>query len=216
MPLYTKKEWAKMCGMNTGNLSNYVARAQVIYTGDLIDDQLPVNAEFLKRRTDLLKTKPKSADQNPKNDTQSAAIDPPSDRIHIPAADTPKFDPKNKYALDAEKVFYEIENKKIQNDILQERLIKLKGQTLPTEMAIYLFSEQLRNQTEAYKNAMEKQLAKWAKASNVSKEIIGKMRKDIIQSINEANKNAIAQTKKGIKKIIRENSDKKDVGEHDI
>lgn len=217
MPKYTKKEWAALCGMNTGNLSNYAVRGQVIYTGDLIDDQLPVNADFLKRRADLLKTKPASTVQDPKTDnTQAAVSEQPSERIHRPNPIPPKADARNKYALEAEKKFYEIENAKVQNDILHEKLLKLRGESIPTDMVTMLFAEQTRNMTDTFKNTLEKHLSQWAKASGIGRDEVAKYRKEITRSINDANKNALAQTKKGLRKIINETSNKKDVGEREI
>lgn len=49
MAFLTKKEFADLCGMTTGNLSNYITRKKVFPSGDLIDDTFAANKEFLEK-----------------------------------------------------------------------------------------------------------------------------------------------------------------------
>lgn len=62
MALYTRVEYAGLCGVSSGDLSNYVKRQKVYVSkddegGEMIDDQLPANAEFLRKRKALMAEK---------------------------------------------------------------------------------------------------------------------------------------------------------------
>ena len=50
MNLITKKEYAKLAGMPTKDLSNYIKREKVFCHGKLIDLDLPENILFLEHR----------------------------------------------------------------------------------------------------------------------------------------------------------------------
>lgn len=60
MALLTKPEFAALCKIPTKNLATYIGRAKVIESGGYIDDQNPINAEFLAHRREFLaeKTEP--------------------------------------------------------------------------------------------------------------------------------------------------------------
>ena len=49
MALHSKKDFAIMCGLSTGNLANNITRGKVITTGKFIDDKIEKNQFFLKK-----------------------------------------------------------------------------------------------------------------------------------------------------------------------
>jgi len=51
MALHTKKQFADLCGITPGNLSNYASpkRRKVVYSGDYVEDTIEPNISFLKK-----------------------------------------------------------------------------------------------------------------------------------------------------------------------
>jgi hypothetical protein len=209
MPVHSKKAWAEMCGLSTGNLSNYVKRGEVIYSGDFVDDAVPTNRDFLTKRQSYLKSKGLNPEKSP-------VVSPDPVPVKKPAKEKKtRGDMPGLYELKIEKLIEDIQKTELENAILSEKLLKVTGESIPVEMVKALFSEYGRIMSTTLKNAMERNLIQWGKINNASREQIGRARKDIIDSINEANDTAISETKKEIKKIIQITSNKKEVGEHE-
>src|SRR5690242_19771966 len=53
MRMLTKKEYAKLAGITTKDLSTYIKREKVICYGNLIDPEVPENQLFIEHRLEM-------------------------------------------------------------------------------------------------------------------------------------------------------------------
>lgn len=230
MAFQSKKEFADACGMTTGNLSNYIARKKVLLSGDLIDDSINPNKEFLIKWSTInaakISANLKSADAGDTEDIPQTNfkgptvpnIQPPASNITIPNTKANKAAQndvkgimtleREKKQLDVIKTGEEITHLKLKNE-------KLQGDNIPTNMVREVFRRHSQNISASFKSGIENLIVEFEKSANLKRDKVAALRGKMITIINEAIENAIKESKKEISNIVQEVSVKKGVGERE-
>jgi len=219
MPLHTKKQFADLCGIKTGDLSNYQKRGKVSYSGDYIDDAIEPNISFLKKALD--KKNGCQVPETPKEETLPLTKELTTLNISEPKIRTPKAPnvkpPKEKeatgYNLGINKTALQIENLELKNRELEQKLNVKLGEYIPRAPVLVTFKYHAKNIAVAFKNSMEGILTRYA--NNFTNEEMASIRALLTEEINHSQRSAIEQTKKSISEIIAISSNKKEVGERE-
>jgi hypothetical protein len=218
MALYTKKEFAKLCEIETKDLSNYIRRGKVVLTSDeKIDSELLDNVYFLDKRRELLAKKKDelklpSEEQALNNRTAEKKATAPQSKFDFPTEIAPVS--KN-YQIDGDIKTQELEKSKIQTDILRAKREKMSGELVPTDLIRNLIGNHSKSITIAFQNAAENFLIKIAKKKGFEIEEKAELRKELIEIINTAVSDSIELSQKMLKSIVAEYSNKKDQGERE-
>lgn len=219
MPLHTKKQFADLCGIKTGDLSNYQKRSKVVYSGEYVDDSIEPNISFLKKALD--KKNGQQVPETVKEETLPVTKELTTLNISEPKFRTPKTPnvkpPKEKeatgYNLANEKSALQIENLELKNRELEQKLNVKLGEYIPRAPVLVAFKYHTKNIAVAFKNSMEGILTRYA--NNFTNEEMASIRALLTEEINHSQRSAIEQTKKSIGEIISISSNKKEVGERE-
>lgn len=228
MALHTKKQFAELCGIKTGDLSNYAKRGKVVYSGDYVDDTIQPNIDFLKKAADKAPrtfTKP-VAESLPIEEKEVAMVEIKHESPSAPKVEKPIFKqlltkrvskPKEEsgsgYELGQNKLQLQIENLELKNRELEQKIDTRLGETIPKDPVVISFQYINKNMCVNIKTAIENLVTRYEK--NFTPEQFAAIRTGIIKEINTAQKNAVEQSKKQIQEIIAISSTKKEVGERE-
>lgn len=205
MALYKKADFAKLCGLTTGNLTNYITRKQVIMVDGLIDDQESKNKLFLEKR------KPRE------NTTETS--NPPASSSEGHVSETKK---KGKKVETSDNTWAELEKKKLELEILKktEEVEKLKnqnakqqGDVIPYALIPPLFEQQARSFATNFRNGLELMLTKVQKMADLDRDQMAKLKTEQLEIINISINNSFDDMQKVVDKIAADFSQNKGVGE---
>lgn len=212
MAFHSKKEFAELCGMVTNALSVYIKRGKVIMSGEFVDGELLQNKEFLKKWSEKNGVKqPVAIDINPDIKTKEPKIDKPK-RINN-ESDDGYTSPGSLYALDKEKKTLDIEKTAEEIQLLKVKNEKARAVVVPTELVKALFSQHTKSILVEFSNSVDNIITKIAKKKALSNNEVAEIRKELIEEINIAVDKSIDESKKNIKNLMNEYSEKKGVGE---
>jgi hypothetical protein len=210
MAYYTRKDFGSLFAINPGDLSNYIKRGKIVLSGDLIDDSIQINKEFIANRLlKLNRGKVETDDgvpniQTPELGGSSPLITSPDDLLA-----------KEKYhELQKKKIIAEIAQKESATRLNQFKIDKQKGELMPTDMVKIIFTQHTKSIVEEFKNAVDGILTKFSKRRDLDNAEVAEIRGELIKVINSATENAVKTSKKNIQNIISEYSETKEVGEH--
>ncbi len=208
MALYTRKQFQDLCGVDRAYLAVYVKRGKLILTGEMIDDTIPQNKDFLDRQISKLKAASNSQEKS------------------IPAQQVIKNDEpgennqqlrhnfsKNNVALDLELKNADLAKKEVDTRIALLKEEKLRGTVIPTDIVKVVFTQHFKSVTSAFHQAADNLIVNIAKKKDLNREEVADIRGILIEIINEAVKDSIDESKNSITNIIAEYSDKKGIGE---
>ncbi len=199
---YTKKEFAAMTGMTTGNLSNYIRRKKVVVDGsDLIDMTEPKNVAFLE----IYSQKAEIKEIKGKNKKKKAA--PIKKEIATKPDEKAKPKPIDNTILEFEELKTDI--KKLEKKELEIKIAKMEGGLLPIEPLKSLILNYSRTMVIQFRQALEKNIDLLVIKYKLSGADAAMMRRNVVESINEAVEKAVNECKAGIKSITAEYSEKK-------
>lgn len=194
MPILTVKEFAAATGKKPKDIHAYVSGKYVVKTKEgYIDTTDTKNNSFLLKHG--LKK-----DQQEIDEIETGGI----------VSEQEPAKPKEPYFLDR------LKGELLEVSILKGKidLDKKQSEVFPVELVKELVMRQGKNLTESFRRTMESLLDQWALKYKIGREDIMKMVKELIESINEAQNEAIALTKKDMKAIAGEFAAKKGIGEH--
>jgi hypothetical protein len=183
MPIYSRKEYAEMCGMTGGNLSNYIKRGKVIPNEDgHIDSNDFVNAEFLalrqhKRAEFLDKKKPvakKPKSKKPETAPEAAEQTTNTKVTNARLEELREIDEASKLAAKQARLKIELQNEKLETEIRLKRLAvdKAEGKVIPVELVENIITEQSDAGKVAFANGIESLIVRIA----AKKELTGEER----------------------------------------
>ncbi len=210
-----------MCGLSAGNLSNYITRDKVVLSGEFIDDSLPINADFLKKRREKLQDAPPVPETTPiETPPQPVVTTPPV--IHTPQKKPPKGPNIAKPAkdqggdtLERQLKRQELAKKEAETRLLELKEEKIRGEVIHLDLVVQLFNSYTQAIVAGQKDILESFLVNISKEARLSGEQTAHYRGRIIRLLNESADKSIAVARKGIKAMAEEFALKKDVGEHD-
>lgn len=201
MALYNKKEFSKLCGIETKNLSVYIMRKKVVVDeNELIDTTNQLNAAFILKAQAKTVNKGQNIPEEPvvyeakviKNDSkQTQNEDESEDVLSIAALDRKKLE------LDVKKKEADLEAVLIKN-------AKTKGEVIPFELMKPLIAQNNQSLTTAFKNAADEILSAMAKKKNFSNTEVAELNGTLVQAINSAIQKATDQSIKTLDILIND------------
>lgn len=231
MPLYTKKEFAGMCGMSTATLSTYAspARKKVVYTNDYIDSSIEPNISFLSkwsaRKTEKLPenvapplpaaVKKELRLTRPPRLEEMQPEKPPKNRQRLDEEDD-EGPGENEFAgMDAKKVATQIRKMEKEIEKLTLSNQKTRGQVVPIDPINSLFLQDRQSVLIEMKHGLEDILAIFSKRRDLSEFERTEVRAEFTDRLNEAMKRAATMTSASVEAIVGEYSIKRGKGERD-
>jgi hypothetical protein len=202
MTIYTKKEWREKCGLLPPHLTEYIKKGKVkLNEQSLIDDELPLNADFLAKRKEILLDKSKELENN-------AALSP--DKNNKSTKSEGDYE-----TLDRRIKKQDLLKKEAETRLLNLKEEKIKGEHIPTELVKGIVMQMSQSFVTAFKNSMEDFITNIAKEKGLTVNDISNYRGKLVNVINLASENSVKLAKKNIKSLVDEYSEKRGVGEHD-
>lgn len=216
MALYKPTEFADLCGITLANLSTYKGRNKVVCSSNMYDDSNEVNAAFLAKQ---LAKKGRNDDVKPVNTAEKptivvqndAVLDEKRKRSSTKTDDTGEGGSihqldKQKKKLDIEKTAEEIE-------LLRKKNEKMDGDLVPTELAKALIKLHFTSATNQFKNSIENMLTSWTKKKDFSREEVADIRHQLTENMNDAIKQSVKESQKGLLQIVNDYKVKRGIGE---
>lgn len=213
MALYKRKEFYQKCGVSKAYLTTYIGRGKVILTGKMIDDSLPENAYFMRVRLDKMEANGREEGSNILEKPSKPLTDKDVDGLE----DSNLKDDKDGslYKLTLEKKQLDIERAKEDIEIARLKKEKLSGDLIPTDLVKIVFATHSKSITINFHQAVENLLSQIAKQAGLERDQIAKIRGSLIGIINKGVKNAGVTSKKDLKNIVAEYSQKRGRGERE-
>lgn len=200
MAYYRKTDFAKMCGLSTGNLANYVRQGKAVYSGKYVDDSLEVNKAFLKMRQDLLKKQKKKLDKTVK----------PIPLNKINKAD---LQDKNKVSVNKQaelkmlKDEQDLRKKKIAADRAELEYKQMVGSSIPTDLVVQLISLLGQSFVSAFNNASSALLDEVSHRKKLKAKEKAELKGKLVEIINDAQSNAVTEARINIDNIVKQSAD---------
>ena len=215
MALHTKKQFAELCGLTIGNLSNYSNRGKVVYSGDYVDDQIEPNISFLNKWA--TKNKAKLESEETQDEQDEVVINVKTDNRQFAE---PEIKTKPLGKIREPKIPHQSKTEILKNELLVEQigLIRQKrnkgeGELIPIDLVKQSGQTSFKNCAIAFRNILEKRLTRWSK--KFTPEEMAKERSETLRELNQEINNAVDESKKSIAEIISISSNKKEVGERE-
>ena len=234
MAFHSKKEFAKLCGLETNGLAVYIKRQKVVCSGEYIDDSFPVNNQFLKNRLQFLEQKSTENTSvvaeniiEPKqiSKTEFATNHEPKKLPQLEAPVLEKHTKKlrksdlnisagiNRFDLDNQIKLVELDKKTVETQLLRIKEEKLLGTVIPTESVKVLVTQFSKSIMSEFKNGTENILTKITAQANLNRNQVAELRAEFVEVINAAINASVDDAKKGLQNLVSEISLKKEVGE---
>lgn len=216
---WNKKEFASLCGLSTGNLTNYIRRGRVIVRAGFISDTIPENRDFLVYRQEFLEIKadptlkpavvkpekpPKivkeKKEKPPKKERVTDGIKTISQRsrgIKLDYGDNAPSQLKEKQQKLIDKAEIEIKLKQLQYE-------NLLAKNIPTDIVKNIIKQLGHSFINEYKSGMEAFLMELSQAKIIDREQFAKYKGVIVKMINTAHENAIKVAKKSVANLQKE------------
>lgn len=198
MAIYSKKEFAEMCGMKTNALAIYIKRGQVIVANDNINDSTDVNKTFLQKKQAKLKIK------------QPAVSTETSTKQNLTADGIPDLSASTKKLKHLDTIKRSREIAKLEIEIAKRR-----GEVVPAELMKPIVLQHNQSMAVEFKNAIDEFIRIFSKRKVLNVEEIAEIKGESVIAINGAVKRATDATVKSILSVIINHTDKKAVGEHE-
>jgi len=213
MPKYTRTEFAEECGVTSAYLRVYITRQKITEEKDgtiIVDRDHPDNELFYIKKTAELK-KPVTAKSKEvkvvrlKKEKTNKAIEPQKSTIS----------PGTQLVLDLERKTKQAEyERKLQEVELNKlKIAKLRGEAIPTDLVQVIFRQHFKSVTTSFHQGADGFISTVAQRAGLDKAELAALRGELIEIVNEAVKDAVADSKASIKNIVKEHSARRGVGE---
>lgn len=209
MALFSKGEFAKLCGMKASAFSNAIARGKVkVNENGMIDDKEEVNASFFK--TKLAEQRNKLAADTGDDEQEDTATDFVNDKAQAIAGPDTVGDA---YALSKQQQQMQIKKLTEEVDILKIKKEKMQGEVIPTELVKMVIVQHSKSIVSEFYNASDSLLMKISKIKGLNRNEVAELRGELVGVINIAVNDSIVNSKKMIKNIVNEYATKRGRGE---
>jgi len=179
----SRQEFEALCGISQAYFTMNYKRGKIIMNDKdfTVDLDLDINKSFMDKRIEPTQKK---------NIKRAKA---PSNKKSIETFD-----------LDKKKKLLDIEEKETSIAINKIKLDKLNGVVIPTDLVMVIFGQHTKAITTSFHQAAENFVIEMAAAYSVSKKDIAKMRGELIEVVNNAVRESLEDSRKGIDNIIDE------------
>ncbi len=216
MALYTMTEFAKLCDITLANLSTYKKREKVIVKDGKIDDQLDLNAAFLKHQ---LSKKGKLSTENIVKTTETVDNTATSEQIltnkrnKSAASSSTETGNGSLHQLNIKKKALEIEKISEETELLKKKNEKMEGELIPTGIVIEILKLHFTSATNQFKNSIENILTEWTKRKDFTREELAELRGHLTGELNNSITKSVKESQRNLNKVLEEFSLRKGVGE---
>lgn len=229
MALHTKTQFAVLCGFTDENgkgisrkLSIYKLRNKIVYSGDYVDDTILINAAFLKEMSAKSKlatlTKPKKPVLVEKKIIQplnTKEIKEETEQQETKQKETEQVDEFDKEFQDMalEKKSLEIKELKQKIKKLELGNNKTQGDYVSIDLVknlLVLHSECVKN---SYENGLQEFIVQFSHKNKLPREDVFQMKAEVINVVNSTMVKSIEETKKALRRMQTDISNKRGVGE---
>jgi hypothetical protein len=221
MGRHTRAEFATICRLSSGNLSNYIKRGKVVVDGEFIDDTAYPNSDFLQKRLEILQQK-KEDKKQAEPDRKLRMLRPDAEiesEKEFSSDDDEKGDfesiPGSSAALNKKKLKVDIAKKIKETKILELREQKIKGEIVPIADVSNIFQMHTQSIVTAQKDAFEELLIDLSVEARLTGDQLAKLRGKMVDILNRSVDKAIIITTKNMKVIAENFAMSREVGEHD-
>lgn len=200
MAVYSKKEFSERCGIPTNALAVYVKRGKVILTDDRVDDSLPQNQAFLKKRG--------GGKRNGKVKQESAA----EPRKRVKPEKVPE-EVQRSFDLDMERRVIEKDRAELGKQLLQAKLGKTRAELIPFDDVKMSLGQHWRDMTHHMSQGIQNLLTEIAHRTKMNLNQKAELHKAMERVVNDSVNRAIDATQTSLRNIQKEHSVKREVGE---
>jgi hypothetical protein len=185
MATHSKKEFAELCGTTTRHLSIYIKRKKVVVSDvGLIDDTVPQNNLFLKKRA----AKPKQK----------------VDKAPDPAKIARDVELKELLAMEKEAKQLAILSKRKEQTLLDARIQKMHGVLIPTDLVKNLFAQHFREVSTSFKQGIDGILSEIGKKAKLNGNQMAEIRGRMVKILNESVERSVNNSKKSVQNVVTE------------
>jgi hypothetical protein len=212
MALHSKADFAKLCGLTTGNLTNYIKRNKVLMSGDYIDDQLQINKDFLLSRQSksapkhepplpVLRSIPDTGDQDEEDD----------DYQDDDGADQGE---DSGYALNKKKLKKQIAKLEVDTRLQELKEEKMRGELIPVDLVVNVFRAHTQSIVTSMKDGIEDLLINFSVEARLKGDQLASLRGKMVGILNTGVEKSVVISNRNFNAIREQVKVKKDVGEH--
>lgn len=223
MALYKLADFAKRCGVANSYIKTYTNRNKLFTNEEgYYDDKNPYNKDFLVKclnkqagiKPDKPPVKPEKKSKEKPVDEPDLNINPPVDdqEAEIAEEDISKMTP---YQVDRAIKRQELLKKQAETRLLNLREEKIRGETIPIELAKQIIGILSKSIITAQKESIEAILINISKETRLSGEQTALLRGKMIKNLNDGVDRSLVVAEKSIQVLVSEYSLKREVGEHD-
>lgn len=224
MAIHSKSDFAKLCALTSGNLTNYIKRGKVNMGPDGIDDEDLLNRDFLEHRRGRVKNIPTPRNPPPPPEKKLRMIRPDPGKPEDEVPDVPEEDeddieiPENggdnsMYLLHKKKLSAEIRKKHREINLLQLREEKIRGEVIPVDLIKNLFKAHTQSILSAQKDGIEDLLIQISAENRLKGEQLARLRGKMVTILNAGIEKSVAMTRRNLKMIVSAYSLKREAGE---
>jgi hypothetical protein len=218
MAYHIKARFADLCGIEKNKLAVYIKRGKVICSGDLIDDSLAINQEFIEKWQ--VKTGLREQEITVKEPIEQLQIKPKAPNVQppiypkqkIPNVQEPEFHFSGNQ-LDKQIKEVDLERKMEELEIAKLKRQKMAGESMPTDLVKNTISVYSRSVSRAFNNAADNLLVEFTVAAELSREQVSEMRRKLNLIVNDAVKNACDNAMDMVDNIVDEYKEVRGRGE---
>lgn len=209
MAIYSRKEFATKCGMATNELSVYISRRKVVVVDDTIDTANQLNFTFFTKKQQNNEATENITRQQEINKTQTQETGKPKTR-NKPRSES---DQDYFFQLEQEQKEIQIEKAKQEVELLKIKTEKAQGVVIPTDLVKIIFSQHTKYMLVEFNNAADKMTLDISKKYGLSNAQTAELRKQLTSELNKAADKSIDESKKNIKGIVEEYTERRSIGE---
>jgi hypothetical protein len=218
MAYHIKARFAELCGIEKNKLAVYIKRGKVVCSGDVIDDTLAINREFIEKwqhKTNSPITElPKVEVKNELGNKAPPRIEKPI----APPPKTPNIKPPSEFTfagnqIDAEIKRVELDRKLEDLEIAKLKRQKMAGESMPTDLVKNTISVYSRSVSRSFNNAADNLLVEFQTMSDISREQVSSMRTKLNAIVNKAINDAYENAIDMVDNIVDEYSETRGKGE---
>lgn len=215
MALYKREDFCALTGLQSRELSTYIKRGKVFLSGDLIDDAITQNAEFMQKRAALL-LKKNGGDPAVVKTTHHDDVSPNYKNIKAHKfSDVPPAPGDKTPIVELERTKLILGNIKTTEEIEKIRLhnAKAAGESIPIDTVKVVVAQLAKGFITAFQNSSENFLIEISKKVGMDRVVLADSKGLLFKNINDAINKAVDESKKQITDIVKEYAVKKEPGE---
>lgn len=217
MALYTKKEFADRCGVETKNLSVYIKRGKVVVQPDgMINDSVSQNRLFIQKNQGQQTEKQIVNELKKKQQFAEAMEDAPIDeQLKVAAAKASAGERPPMDLVDSTEWlrYWDAQKREKENEKLELDNQKKRGETVPSEVVQNLIYRHNQNVMTQFKNSAEEIVRMMGHKYGMTSADMSEARGQILKSINSFMGKAKDESLAGLQNIVEAYQIKRGVGE---